>query len=178
MAALPPQPKPSLLQRLRQRLAQLRGGDVIITTIAPGASDNIVGKNIIKIGTLVVPALPAVIALIVALVSAAVGLWLYLVPAKMPAGYFNIAVAEFSQIEPQAHERFPADSALISRTLFTTIQGELQPLPADYPALVWHDSMNLLQKRGTIGAVTGANEQARATAACQRAETLGADVIV
>ncbi|HEU5098670.1 MAG TPA: hypothetical protein VFU22_06615, partial [Roseiflexaceae bacterium] len=75
MSTPPPQPKPSWLTRLRQRLARLRGGDVIITTIGPGASDNVVGKNIIKIGTLVIPALPAVIALIGLVVSVAIGLW-------------------------------------------------------------------------------------------------------
>jgi hypothetical protein len=178
MASQSPQPKPSLLQRLRQRLARIRGGDVIITTIGPGASDNVVGKNIIKIGTLVVPALPAVVALLVVLVSGVVGLWLYLVPAKMPAGYFNVAVAEFSQVDGQGRERVTADSALISKTLFATIQGELEQLPPDYQAVVWHDSMNLLQKRTTIGAIESTPKQDRSSAACQRATDLNADMIV
>jgi hypothetical protein len=156
----------------------MRGGDVIMSNIGPGASDNIVGKNIIKIGTLVVPALPVVVALIASLVSAVVGLWLYLVPAKMPPGHFNVAVAEFSQVDAQGQERVTSNGALISRTLYTTIQSELEQLPPDYQALVWHDSMTLLQKRATIGAIRGVSPEDRSSTACRRAEALGADIIV
>src|SRR5262245_26167446 len=135
--APPPAPKLSLLQRLRKLWVRPRSGDVIIANVGPGSSDVVVGKNILKIGTLVIPALPLVITLIVALVGGAAGLWAYLVPATMPPGTFNVAVAEFSQIDDQGHEHVTSDSALISRTLFTTIQAELQALPADYQALIW-----------------------------------------
>ena len=174
----PPPPKPALLQRLRGWFARARSSDVIVANVGAGASDVVVGKNILKIGTLVIPALPVVIALLVALVGGSIGLWRYLVPATMPLGAFNVAVAEFSQIDAQGRERATPDSALISRTLFTTIQGELQALPADYQAVVWHDSMNLLQKRATIGAITGATVAERSAAACRRATELGADLIV
>jgi hypothetical protein len=174
----PPAPKPSLLQRLRALWARARGGDVIVANVGQGASDVVVGKNILKIGTLVIPALPAVSALIVALACGALGLWAYLVPAAMPSGAFNVAVAEFSQIDDQGRERVTSDSALISRTLFTTIQSELDTLPADYQAVVWHDSMNMLQKRVTISAITGATAADRSAAACRRATELGADLIV
>jgi hypothetical protein len=178
MADQPPPPKPSLLQRLRGLFARARSGDVIVANVGQGASDVVVGKNILKIGTLVIPALPAVIALIVALAGGAAGLWAYLVPATMPPGAFNVAVAEFSQIDAQGHERVTSDSALISRTLFTTIQGELQSLTPDYQAIVWHDSMSFLQKRTTIGAISGATVALRSAAACRRASELGADIIV
>jgi hypothetical protein len=167
-----------LLQRLRRLLARIRGGDVIVVNVGPGASDVVVGKNILRIGTLVIPALPLVVALIGTLAASAVGLWLYLVPAQMPLGSFNVAVAEFSQLDGQGRERVTADSALISRTLFTTIQEELRQLPPDYQAIVWHDSMSLLQKRAPIGAIAGATIGARSSAACRRAEDLGADIIV
>lgn len=173
-----PQPKPSLLQRLRGLFARARGGDVIVANVGQGASDVVVGKNILKIGTLVIPALPAVITLIVALLGGAAGLWTYLVPATMPPGAFNVAVAEFSQLDPQGREGVTPDSKLISRTLFTTIQRELQALPADYQAVVWHDSMSILQKRTTIGTVAGATAELRSAAACRRATELGADMIV
>jgi hypothetical protein len=178
MADQSPPPKPSLLQRLRGLFARARSSDVIVANIGQGASDVVVGKNILKIGTLVIPALPAVLALIVALVGGAAGLWGYLVPATMPSGTFNVAVAEFSQIDAQGRERVTLDSSLISRTLFTTIQGELQTLPADYQAIIWHDSMNVLQKRTTIGAIAGATVASRSMTACRRATELGADMIV
>jgi hypothetical protein len=76
-----------------------RSGDVIIANVGPGASDVVVGKHIFKIGTLVIPALPLMIALIVTLAGSAAGLWAYLIPATMPPGTFNVAVAEFSQLD-------------------------------------------------------------------------------
>ncbi len=178
MADQSPPPKPTLLQRLRGLFARARSSDVIVANIGQGASDVVVGKNILKIGTLVIPALPVVIALIVTLVGGAAGLWRFLVPATMPLGAFNVAVAEFSQLDDQGRERITPDSALISRTLFTTIQGELQALTADYQAIVWHDSMSMLQKRATIGAIAGATAESRSAAACRRATELGADLIV
>jgi hypothetical protein len=178
MPTPPTQPKPSLLQRIRRGLARLRGGDVIVANVGQGASDVVVGKNILKIGTLVIPALPAAIGLVASLAGAAGGLWLYLVPARMPPGHFNVAVAEFGAIDAQGRSSVTADSRLISRTLFATIQDELRQLPADYQALVWHDSMSLLQKRATIGAIPGAAPAERSAAACRRAEDLGADIIV
>ncbi len=161
-------------------MAQLRGGDVIVANVGAGASDVVVGKdiNILRIGTLVIPALPAVIALIATLIGSGVGLWLYLVPAKMTPDYFNIAVAEFGVVDAQGRTRATADSKKISRTLFTTIQGELQQLTEDYRARVWHDSLNLLQKRTTIGLIPGATPAERWAAACKRATQLGADIIV
>jgi hypothetical protein len=173
-----PPPKPSLLQRLRGLWARVRSGDVIVANVGQGASDVVVGKNILKIGTLVIPALPVVIALIVTLVGGATGMWAYLVPATMPPGTFNVAVAEFSQLDDQGRERVTSDSALISRTLFTTIQAELQTLTADYQAIVWHDSMSMLQKRTAIGVIVSASVDARSAAACRRATELDADIIV
>lgn len=181
MSTTPPtQPRPSWLARLRQRLARLRGGDVIVANVDKGASDVVVGKNIvkIKIGTLVIPALPAVLALIALVLAAALGLWLYLVPATMPPDRFNVAVAEFGVIDPQGRERVTGDSRLIGRTLFSTIGGELEQLPPDYRALTWQDSMNFLQKRTTIGLIEGLTPAERWPNACKRAADLGADLIV
>ncbi|HEU5100087.1 MAG TPA: hypothetical protein VFU22_13760, partial [Roseiflexaceae bacterium] len=110
--------------------------------------------------------------------SVAIGLWLYLVPATMPPDRFNVAVAEFGVIDAQGRERVTADSRLIGRTLFSTIQGELEQLPPDYRALTWQDSMSFLQKRATIGAIAGLTPAERWPNACKRATELGADLIV
>jgi hypothetical protein len=178
MSQQPPAPRPSLRERLRGLLARLRGGDVIVANVGQGASDVVVGKNIIKIGTLVVPALPAIAALLGLVAAVALGLWLRFVPAAMPPDRFNVAVAEFSEVDAAGRARVSANSALISKTLFTTIQGELGQLPDDYQALIWHDSMSFLQKRATIGAIPGATPKERSTAGCKRASDLGADIIV
>ena len=120
----PQQPSRSWRQRLRRLIAQLRGGDTIMAHVGAGASDVIVGKNIVKIGTLVVPTLPVIITLCALLGGGAAALWLALVPATMPPERFNVAIAEFSAIDAAGRERVDADSALVSKTLFTTLQSE------------------------------------------------------
>src|SRR4051812_12811378 len=55
----------------------------------------------IKRKILTIPILPLVTALIIALVGGVTGLWLTVVPGKMPKGSFNVAVAEFGQIDSQ-----------------------------------------------------------------------------
>jgi hypothetical protein len=175
--ATPTPSRPSLLQRIR-RILQPGAGDVIMANVGQGASDVIVGKNILKIGTLVIPALPVVVAVIIALAAAGTTLWLYLVPATMSAP-FNVAIAQLGVIDARGREHpADADSAKISKTLFTSVQEELRQLPTDYKALVWHDSMSFLQKRSTIGVIGGTTLAERATAACTKARALNADMIV
>lgn len=177
MAAPPPAP-PSRFQRLRQFFRDVGRRNTILANIGEGAHDVIVGNYILKIGTLTIPALPVVIAVIVTLLAGAFTLWIYVVPTTMPPEYFNVAIAEFSAIDEQGRETVSEDSALISKTLFATIDAELAELPPDYQALVWHDSMSLLQKRTTIGAITSTGSGDRSDAACRRAEAVGADLIV
>lgn len=129
MANPPEQAKPPTGWRARLRSwLPHRSADVIIANVGAGAQDVVVGKNILRIGTLVIPALPAVIALILTLVSAAGGLWLYLVPATMPDGYVNIAIANFGVVGADGRIRTSKDSDLIGRTLFATVRDEVQRL--------------------------------------------------
>ena len=104
-----------------------------------------VNQNILRIGTLVIPALPAVVALVVLLAGTALGLWFALVPATMPDGYVNIAIADFAQIDASGRMRVTADSQRIGDTLFATVRDEVARLAPDYRGQVWHDSMSLLQ---------------------------------
>lgn len=141
-----PPPNRSWWQRLRQRLPG-RSADVIVATIGAGARDVVVGKNILRIGALVVPALPVVIALVAALLSTTLGLWLYLVPAAMPPGYVNIAIARFGRVDADGRIHTSADTDLIGRTLFATVRDEVRRLAPDYYGQVWHDGMGLLKAR-------------------------------
>lgn len=175
----PPSPPPASgwRARLRSWLPQ-RSADVIIANVGAGAQDVVVGKNILRIGTLVVPALPAVVALIVLVVGAAAGLWFSLVPATMPDGYVNIAIADFGQIDADGRIRVTADSQRVGETLFATVRDEVARLAPDYRGLVWHDSMSFLEKRGSIGMISGLTPELRSTGACQRATDLHANIIV
>lgn len=177
MSQPPEKPREPWYRRLFRRER-----DVIIAEIGPGARDVIVGKNVIRIGTLVVPALPAVAALLFLASAAVLGLWWAIVPATMSGDAFNIAVAQFGQISGDrvSHSQ---DAALVSQTLFTSLKSELGRLNqdgqiADYTPRIWHDSMSLLEKRGSIGVIEGVDATARRAAACKRAEELGANVLV
>ena len=180
MASTPPPPPPPASgwrARLRGWLPR-RSADVIIANVGAGAQDVVVGKNILRIGTLVIPALPAVVALVVLLAGTALGLWFALVPATMPDGYVNIAIADFAQIDASGRMRVTADSQRIGDTLFATVRDEVARLAPDYRGQVWHDSMSLLQKRGSIGMMSGLTPELRSTSACQRASDLHANIIV
>jgi hypothetical protein len=175
-----PEQRPSWRSRLQVLLHRER--DVIVAEIGPGAQDVIVGKNIIRIGSLVVPALPAIVALLATLALAAFLIWWITVPARMGEDTFNVAVAEFGQIR-QGRVEASTDGQIASRTLFTTLRAELEAKAgtdqmAEYRPLVWHDSMSFLQKRAVIGMVQGADAEARRQAACARARELNVTIFV
>jgi len=88
--------------RLSSFLRRKERGDVIAGDVGEGAR-GVVGKNVVQIGTPVVPARLAVVlvALLVGLVAGSTFLaWNLWVPDRM-TGLFNIAVAEFEQVDPQ-----------------------------------------------------------------------------
>lgn len=161
-------------QRLRAWLAAQRSSDIITAQVGQGAQNVIIGKNIVKIGTFVVPTLPVILTLVGLLVGGAGGLWMYRVPATMPAGSFNVAVADFAPTDG-ANRR---DAELLSRQLFLSVQQRLSRVADTTDVRVWHDSMSGLEKRGTIGIIAGANAEQRRAAACARAEDLNAAVLI
>jgi len=171
MAKQDPLDRPYGLSRLRRFLSNLRHGDVIVANVGEGARDVVVGKNIIKIGTLNVPTLPVAVLLLVVFAAAALTVWFFFVPAKM-TGAFNVAVAEFGEVDAQGHVHPSENGKRLSNWVFETLQNELGQLPGDLHASVWHDSLGPLRKRVTIGLVP---DEASAR---QRAEEIGADVLV
>ncbi len=77
-------------------------GDVIAARVGEGAEGVAVGKNIVQIGTVVVPLVPliGILAALVAVVSLLA--WNLLIrPSQLEpmAGLFNIAVANFGQLD-------------------------------------------------------------------------------
>src|SRR5258708_15453037 len=163
---------------LRRRLVGSGNGDRIVAIVGEGASDVVVGKNIIKIGTLVVPMLPAVIALLTAIVAVTIAVWYVTVPTKM-SGTFNIAVADFSEQDATGNVNASDNGRLLSRLIFDNLSDELTGLPrAMQPVQVWHDSLGLIRKRAMIGFVPGSTPAERRQKACQVADNLGADVII
>lgn len=160
-------------------------GDVIVanvvvdedSTVAP---DVTVGKNIIKIGKIVIPIWMFVVALALPFVLAGVA-YLAIVPAKMPnrAAQFNVAVATFGELRNgrvQASETAELLGQWVAEGL--TQEKPIYDAAFGNPIEVWHDGLSPLIKRTTIGMIEGSSEQIRQGNAEERATTLNANVVI
>ncbi len=171
------------LNHLRDATADKRG-DVIIAKVSKGARNVIIGKNIIKIGTLVVPAVHVFVGVVVLLAVIAFAAYLYFVPATMPPGpdTFNIAVAEFGELDATGEARSTPEgqsfSAYIYRTLRDDLKNSNSALPGPLKPVVWHDSMFPMEMRTHIGLVQGKTPAARRADAILIASDLGANVVI
>jgi tetratricopeptide (TPR) repeat protein len=172
---------------MRRLLHSLRGkgrGDVIAGSVGEGAHGVVVGKNVIQIGTLVVPA-RLVIVLVILLVGLVAGsaflAWNLGVPDHM-TGLFNVAVAEFGQVDAQGHVHSSQKGQLVSKRLFDGLEIEFENLPVkvrqDFQPQLWHDSLDITQKRFKIGIIPGDTPQTRQEAARQLARQINAHVVI
>jgi tetratricopeptide (TPR) repeat protein len=168
------------LRRFLDRLGGVaKRGDVIQASVGAGARDVIIGKNIIKVGTLVVPTLPVVASIVLLALAAGFGLWYLLVPAEMPVGELNVAVADFGQVDAQGRVRRSEDGRNLSEWMFRALQKEYESLPDDIDApLVWHDSMGPTKKRARIGLIGGHTVEEREAAAAAVADRIHANVVI
>jgi tetratricopeptide (TPR) repeat protein len=165
---------------LRRTLADILGrekrGDVVAAYVEKGARDIVIGKNIVKIGTLKIPTLP-LLALLAVVVSALIFVAInFLGPAKMDAR-FNVAVAEIGELRSDGRMRPTEDGALLSKWIFDELVAANAKLP-DSNVEIWHDSLSLLDKRVKLGMVSGETPEARADAASELASRLAADVVI
>ena len=142
-----------------------------------GQAEVVIGKNIIKIGQVVVPTLPLLALLAVVVGALAFVGWNLLGPSQMPLNTFNVAVAEFGQINAQGHISSSPDGQQLSEWMFRELQSEYKTWPTRQP-VVWHDSMSIFQKRATIGLINGDTPAARLQAAQAVAQRLGASMVI
>ncbi|HEX7975894.1 MAG TPA: tetratricopeptide repeat protein [Anaerolineales bacterium] len=179
-AAPPANPSPSLKTRIRKLFAP-RGGDTISAHVGEGGRGVAVGKNIVQIGTLVIPTLP-VLALLGLVVAGLVYLALGSLGPEQMTGSFNIAVADFGQAAAQGDGSASAKGSLLSRLLFEGLKLELDALPTnirqDFRPQVWQDSLGRSEMRRKIGVIPGATPQARQQAACALAGRIHAHVVI
>jgi tetratricopeptide (TPR) repeat protein len=174
----------SWMKRLLQSLRGQRRGDVIAGSVSGSARGVAIGKNFVQIGTLVVPARLVIIlvALLVGLVAGSAFLaWNLWVPDRM-TGLFNVAVAEFGQVDAQGHVHPSQNGQLISKRLSDGLEIEFENLPVrvrqDFQPQLWQDSMGITQKRSKIGIVPGDTPQARQAAVRQIAKRINAHVVI
>lgn len=165
-----------LRRTLSNLLKREKRGDVVAAYVGEGARDVVIGKNIIKIGTLVIPTVP-VLAILFVVVSALIFVAVnFLGPTKMDAR-FNIAVAEVGEMDAEGQMHRSEDGQLLSKWIFDELVTANEKYE-DSGVEIWHDSLSLLEKRVKLGMVSGATPEARAEAASELASKVDADVVI
>jgi tetratricopeptide (TPR) repeat protein len=128
-------------------------------------------QNNVRIGKLVIPA-RLILALLGVAVAIAAAAWYVIVPAQMPVYTFNVAVAEFGQLDAQGNLHASADGSKLSEWMFGRLEEDTQNLPQGLQLTLWHDSLGWLRKRTTIGIVPDA------AAAARLAKQINAQVVI
>ncbi|HEX7568312.1 MAG TPA: hypothetical protein VF355_07065 [Anaerolineaceae bacterium] len=159
--------------------------DEISGTIGSNNQGAIIGKNIFQniiiIGKVKIPVLP-ILVLIGLVIAAAVFFGLRLLGPDHMTGSFNLAVAEFGQLDANGRVVSSPNGPLISQRLYEGLKIELDSLsPADranFQPQVWQDSLDITQKRVKIGIIPGDTPQARLAAACSLGQKINANVVI
>ena len=179
------QVKQNWLRRFLQRGREQQANDTISAQIGADARNIVVGKNVIQIGTVQIPFyLAAIIAAGVLIIVGIVlfnALWPLLQPVTRMAGQFNIAVAQFSEVDANGRGRQTDNGLTLSRWVYDALKTEY----ATNPALgglgsveIWHDSPGIPGKNIELGIVAGATEAARAAVAGALANKVGAHMVI
>jgi tetratricopeptide (TPR) repeat protein len=156
-----------------------RRGDVVSATIGDENQNVVVGKNILQIGRLVMP-VRFVLALVLfaALSIAGYFSWLYVQSPTAMTGAFNVAVAEFGQVDATGRVSRSEQGARLSEWIYRGLSQEVQSLPARYQPQLWHDSQDWRSKRVTIGVIAGDSPEERAREAANIARSINAHVLI
>jgi tetratricopeptide (TPR) repeat protein len=181
-AELPPEeePPPTISNTITGTQGDVIVANVVVDKESKVALDVTVGKNIIKIGKIVIPIWMFMVALALPFLLSGGAYWAF-VPAKMPnnAAQFNVAVATFGELRNGRVET--SDTAtLLSQWVAEGLTQEKPVYEEAFgnPIEVWHDGLSPLVKRTTIGMIEGSNQQIRQGNAEERAFDLNANVLI
>ncbi|CAN5555489.1 hypothetical protein BH10CHL1_BH10CHL1_23670 [soil metagenome] len=173
------------LQRQRQRFGQRKAGDVISAQIGEDVRNVVVGKNVIQIGTLQIPRVLALL-IVAGLVVIAISVGMlafgryFAKPVRM-TGQFNIAVADFGELDANRHVQATDNGHLLSTWVYTTLKDEYAQNP-DLGKLgdvqIWQDSPDIPGKNVKFGVIKGDTPQAREQAATALAAKVGAHMVI
>ncbi|GIK57235.1 MAG: hypothetical protein BroJett015_28980 [Chloroflexota bacterium] len=152
-------------------------GDVYHVNVGSNARQVVVGANVVQIGHLTLPTFPLL--LVAGLVAAYMGWqlwqqWQQRGPTQM-SGEFNIAIAEFGQMDANGRIQPSAKGESLSRVLYGRINQEFATLFTEVNAQLWHDEVGLGIKLGPITGQTAAERRANADALAER---INAHVII
>ena len=154
----------------------MRASDGLIWEIW-GTGGLAISRNIVRIGPLVLPTLPVLAGLLLLIAASIIVAWLYFVPAQMP-GLFNIAVAEFGQLDANGQVHRSKDGQLLSRWVFDSLLEEYKNLPQTFRASAWHDSLPISRKRVGVGVISGNSAEQRQKTAAALADRINAQVVI
>lgn len=188
MTAPPEPPRERWPQRLLRRLTQRPGGDTIAASVQQ-SQNVVVGKNIVQIGTLVVP-IPLLVAILVALVGG-VSLIIWQLNAITPRGNtrmngtFNIAVADFTELDARGQ---PIARSEMGSLLSGWVYNSLLKQRDDYTRtsdsdnganlMIWSNSTPRSEKGVAIGLIDATEPDERQKQAEKVAKDIGADAVV
>lgn len=161
-----------MYKKLLGRFKHQKRGDIIAGEVGAGARGVAVGKNIIQIGNLVIP-VRLLLTLLFPLIPILTALF-WSRPTEM-TGSFNVAVAEFGQISPMGQVEPSASGQRLSEWIFKTLRDEYKSLPT---VQIWHDNLDLTDKRVTIGLMRGNTPEERSKAAAALAQKINAHVVI
>lgn len=145
-------------------------GEVYHVNIGDNARHVVVGANVVQIGHLTLPTFPLL--LLAGLVTAYMGWqlwqqWQQRGPTEM-SGEFNIAIAEFGQMDANGRIRPSPKGESLSRVLYGRINQEFATLFTQVNAQLWHEDVGLGVELGPITGQTAAERRANAAALAER----------
>jgi tetratricopeptide (TPR) repeat protein len=136
-------------------------------------------KNVIEIGTLVLPTGPVAVVALALLGVLALAFYLIFPPTPPDAAQnslFNVVVAEIGQVDAAGSLRPSADGEQISERIYEGLRLEFESLPVelrqDFQPAIWHDRLHPLAGGQKIGFI------ADPKSAADLAARVKADVII
>ena len=173
------------LRQQWERVRNLTRRDVIIAQVEQGAENVAVGKNIFQLNVggrnitpyVLVTMLAALLVAAFIVVPRLEYLWN---PSQMP-GAFNIAVAQFGEMDAGGSVSRSADGAFLSRQVYDALTSEYAANRAQIGATqvaIWYDDAAIAAKNVRFGTMRGSSAREREAAAIALAKRVNAHMVI
>lgn len=183
------------LRRQIRRIDNVRRRDVVIGQVGEGARNVIIGKGNVQINiadrNVTLPAYAALLLLVVIASSLMIVVGFLSRPVWEPVLYparmskpFNIAVAQFGELDSDGHVQETETGRLLSTWLFDGLKREYANYAETEEGIladsieIWHDSDSTTAQNFKFGVISGDTAQERRDAAARLAEKVGAHMVI